>query len=668
MPHPSSCHEKSAPDECSSCERTCLERPRYFCGQLLTEEDLNAEQRYQKEKNRLHNRFLHGWGVVCGLKVTCHPKCSSKGNVLVEKGYAIDCCGNDILVCRDEPFDLLKMIDKRRPKPDEDECVPGTSTPIGECEGLEKKYCLILKYKEEEARPVTALKKDDQGCSVKRCEPSRIREGYEFDVKECDDCEGSGKKSWTDIFKEKDNAFGKIEECLSILPDKPFGKGEKIDPGNHNQLLKIYCQAKDHILSKTKTNAHLVHCDIRSELDEIEFPSPAAMDDETYKEKVTDVYRKLGAVLFQLVLDCICLNLLYPCPEGKEDDKVVLACVTVKGDNIKDICNLSRRQVMTFPKLFYWLPINEMVREGMNNICCELDFLDLFKKAPSLPKIPQNNFAAVTMPVNAMKLSADQVFKDLVSNFMVPEGLGTSAIYNKSVGDAVSILEDNKITVKKEIPFEPSPEKLSLKKLFSTPLIIPPGSEVVLEVSSDNKVVGVKFHEEVEKVDIETIRDVVRKLDTLRTEVNVMRSSMRRDLDSTIKLKTHLEEAYQPLTINLVRALTGKMKPVKIREVGDVREGELKKAGMKSVRDVLEAIPAEVSDATGEPVTIATRYIDHAEELAIEVAIGVHDELKKANVKEKKDLNKVDAKSLAKKLKLPERIVKEIFDEILAGR
>jgi hypothetical protein len=40
---------------------------------------------------------------------------------------------------------------------------------------------------------------------------------------------------------------------------------------------------------------------------------------------------------------------------------------------------------------------------------------------------------------------------------------------------------------------------------------------------------------------------------------------------------------------------------------------ELKKAGIKSVGEVQVAIPADVSDATKEPIANATKYIDHAQ-------------------------------------------------------
>src|SRR5690348_15337026 len=85
----------------------CAERPRYFAGQLLSDKELTSEQAYTLLKNRLHNRYLHGWGVVCGLQVACSD-CA--GFISLKPGYAIDPCGNDIIVCADQEFNVLKAI------------------------------------------------------------------------------------------------------------------------------------------------------------------------------------------------------------------------------------------------------------------------------------------------------------------------------------------------------------------------------------------------------------------------------------------------------------------------------------------------------------------------------------------------------------------------------
>jgi len=62
-------------------ESHSLERPRFFTGKLLTTEDLALEQQYFREKLRRHNRSLHGFGIVSGLKVT-----TVSGKIAVDAG------------------------------------------------------------------------------------------------------------------------------------------------------------------------------------------------------------------------------------------------------------------------------------------------------------------------------------------------------------------------------------------------------------------------------------------------------------------------------------------------------------------------------------------------------------------------------------------------------
>jgi hypothetical protein len=50
-----------------------LKRLKYFYGQMLGAYDFQTEQAYFREKLKLHNRCLHGYGVVCGLKVVPEP-------------------------------------------------------------------------------------------------------------------------------------------------------------------------------------------------------------------------------------------------------------------------------------------------------------------------------------------------------------------------------------------------------------------------------------------------------------------------------------------------------------------------------------------------------------------------------------------------------------------
>lgn len=74
-------------------ESHSLERPRYFSGKLLTVHDLALEQQYFLEKLKRHNRSLHGFGIVSGLKVN-----STSGRIAVDAGLALDCQGNEVVI------------------------------------------------------------------------------------------------------------------------------------------------------------------------------------------------------------------------------------------------------------------------------------------------------------------------------------------------------------------------------------------------------------------------------------------------------------------------------------------------------------------------------------------------------------------------------------------
>ncbi|MDQ2922540.1 MAG: hypothetical protein M3R52_13130 [Acidobacteriota bacterium] len=74
-------------------ESHSLERPRFFTGKLVTAEDLALEQLYFLEKLKRHNRSLHGFGIVSGLKVT-----TDSGKIAVDAGMALDCQGNEVVI------------------------------------------------------------------------------------------------------------------------------------------------------------------------------------------------------------------------------------------------------------------------------------------------------------------------------------------------------------------------------------------------------------------------------------------------------------------------------------------------------------------------------------------------------------------------------------------
>ena len=107
-----------------------LQRVNYFSGQMLGADDFKTEQNYFIEIHRLHNRRMHGWGVVNGLKVSV-----DKSKVVhVSPGVAIDCAGNELLLCSAQKLiapakagNFYVVIEYRETEVNPVPAVPGTA-------------------------------------------------------------------------------------------------------------------------------------------------------------------------------------------------------------------------------------------------------------------------------------------------------------------------------------------------------------------------------------------------------------------------------------------------------------------------------------------------------------------------------------------------------------
>jgi hypothetical protein len=145
---------------------SCLCRPRFFPGQLLTDEDLNRLQGYVLEKNKLRNRYLHGWGVACGLEVACDP-CGTT-SVVVRSGYALSPCGDDIVVCKDQRVDVCALIQACRDAPDPVCEPPYNARPRPGPEQTET-WVLAVCYDERSTRGLTPVLGAADTCCQSEC-------------------------------------------------------------------------------------------------------------------------------------------------------------------------------------------------------------------------------------------------------------------------------------------------------------------------------------------------------------------------------------------------------------------------------------------------------------------------------------------------------------------
>jgi hypothetical protein len=263
QPAPCHCNLPS----CASCSNQGLARPRFFAGQLLTEDDLEALGSYVVGKNRLHNRMLFGDGVVCGLNVLCHP-CGG-GKLVVKPGYALDCCGNDIVVPCEQELDVLALLRELRettlgPYGCKDPCAeaqskePAAKTSVTEKRAARppvkdaepaparaERYCLYVRYCEERVDPVSPYASSGS-CGAGECEPTRIREGFGFELR----CREEPER--VDIVSSIVDCFGDLLKFERAASD-----GAKLERDS-----KKIAEARAKILAQTKLTFTAEHLDL----------------------------------------------------------------------------------------------------------------------------------------------------------------------------------------------------------------------------------------------------------------------------------------------------------------------------------------------------------------------------------------------------------------------
>jgi hypothetical protein len=418
---------------CPSCRGlVASERPRYFAGQLLTEDDLRAEQEYMLAKNRLHNRFLHGWGVVCGLELGCGD---CPGFVTVRPGYAIDPCGNDIVLPCRQQLDVLAAIRacqdaRRRRRPDCDPYQPPADTS---CDDVSEHWCVTLRYGEQQRRPTTALRHGagngggdcgggcgggcGAGCggscgngngngnghnghngrngrngvstrpaALGACEPTRVLETFRLGVAR--QCEDSCPPP-TDALRR--TFLGNVVTCIQVLGERmskrlntkdrqivlalAFQQPDENFSWSAEEVYEALCRLRQAVREVLEDERLPVHCMRLRDLDATTIPKPGDETGQQYADRTRQSVEALAALLSDHVRDCICHALMPPCPEDPCDDRVILGCVEVRDGEIVEVCGWSgRRYAGSFSALAYWLSIGPALAWAICKLCCSPRF------------------------------------------------------------------------------------------------------------------------------------------------------------------------------------------------------------------------------------------------------------------------------------------------------
>ncbi len=383
MPHEMNVHSQSGSKqmgECrppdvspadACCELICFERPNYFCGHMLTDRDLMTDQRYVREKNKLYHRALDGHGIVCGLRITCHHDCP--GQILIEEGYAIDNCGNDLIVCKTTSFDVItRLRDKRLvyDEPEQNPCESKEQQPT--CE-VTQCFHVTLCYRETKEAYTTPFV---AGCApgLTECEPTRIREGVYFDVIE----ELPVEESWIDQLERR------IRKCFELFTNSSFAKKLQQEKAKLRQLVadsqtseapencwQLFCELRNLLWQYLKRYPDRYNCAIEEELFRISFPSKDGNSENGDFTSCHDAICQILNLGWQYVMACVLGEFLPQCQEPASARCIVLGTVEVKSGKVVKVCNCPRTYLQPMDRVK-----EVMIASVIGQLACKTDRTD----------------------------------------------------------------------------------------------------------------------------------------------------------------------------------------------------------------------------------------------------------------------------------------------------
>lgn len=218
--------------------------------------------------------------------------------------------------------------------------------------------------------------------TTQRCEPSRVLEGVELCVFEREPRE-----------PKKSELAERLKACLTDVmgvfstPPDPKLFTTNFDAG-YEAYRTWYCRVRDKIVELYRKGPN-VRCAIADDCAKLTFPAKDLQNRLSTMTAMGPAFQDLVRLVYRFLLDCWCDAFLIRCPQCEGEVGVVLACLEVKDGEIHHICNTSRRHVVSFPTLGYWLgPIIALLAGRLSEgragtfsdlieyFCCESPFLE----------------------------------------------------------------------------------------------------------------------------------------------------------------------------------------------------------------------------------------------------------------------------------------------------
>jgi hypothetical protein len=299
-----------------------------------------------------------------------------------------------------------------------------------------------------------------------------------------------------------------------------------------------------------------------------------------YRSGVINAFADLLAGLLQFLKDCFCDHLLVNCPTCDEDDKLYLACITIRDGQVFKICNFSlRKYVHSFPTWEYWLsaiPILPFIRFAVERVCCAA-LPSLFgrftaprpKNAPDVVS-PNVNRISSTQVRERVGFVRDTDFRGIFRDQVTRARLGAQLfdrtiadrsapvpqpvlvhtdVINRPVDEARRRLEAGKVKVERVEIYDPDEGAAHLGRFLAAPSRLAEGASVILVTDHAGQVLyykrGVPAAADVAalRTDLDKVRVEVADVATARPEITALRTRVEGNTTALSAMQTSVEEA-----------------------------------------------------------------------------------------------------------------------------
>lgn len=348
-----------------------------------------------------------------------------------------------------------------------------------------------------------------------------------------------------------------------------------------------------------------------------------------YRWEVLLAFVALAGNLLQNLKDCFCHLLLMNCPDCDENDKVWLATITVKDNEVYKICNIGKRKdVWTFPKFEYWLslvPILPVLKLGVSKICCAI-FPNIFSNYAD--KYQNNTTEYSVVKGETYKQSVQQVkrtdvkvlWRENTKTLAAPltlvrdkllfnqrtttvDGVDKQLLRNMETQVAVQKMEQQGLQVEVK-EYQGDQAAVVLQQYQQTPKVIPQNSKVtvyqkngrVLFYAAETKQEGILKLDDSKLAEFETRKQSLENMQAV--EESIARVEARKQsLNETSELQNQLKSLQEEKskTLEDVAALSAQLNLLRSERTKAQQELVAMQSGMVEISTNLKSLQLEVT-------------------------------------------------------------------------